>query len=188
MGGGKSVRMNTDKAFLKYSGKSLIDITIECTSALFDKVFLVGRVYKHLLLSGCFDDKIHGIGPLGGIYTALKRTDKEYNFFIGVDYPFIDREMIVYLAYLTIKKAPLYDGCIPVAPDGMHPLFAFYGKSCLSSVTRCIAEKNYSIRCIARYSKIYVVSLIDEMGETNINKIKKNFTNINNYEEYLFSK
>jgi molybdopterin-guanine dinucleotide biosynthesis protein A len=198
LGGGRSSRMSRDKAFLEYGGKHLIDITIECIAAIFGSVYLVGRSYSSPLLTGCIEDEISDIGPLGGIHTALKSTDKLYNFFVGIDYPNIDRTLVLALFSLFKSRTPQYEGLIPIAPDGPHPLFAFYSKSCLPSVERCIGKKDYRIRCIARYSNIYFSPLLQDLSEANLEEvdpdedkkkmIERSLININSYDDYILSK
>ncbi len=182
--GGSSTRMRRDKALLKLDGVSFIDITVSCTSKLFDKVFIVGRQHKDPRISASYEDDIHDIGPLGGIYTALKRTDKEFNFFIGIDYPFINPEIILLLAGYLLEKPSKYQGLIPVTPDGPHPLFAFYSKSCLTSIEKCIAQMSYQIRCLSLHSNILYLHLRDELGATAYSRLKKSFININSDRDY----
>lgn len=203
LGGGSSSRMKRDKAFLEYGGKHLIDITIECVASLFSRVYLVGRNYSSPLLAGCIEDEISGIGPLGGIHTALKNTNTERNFFVGIDYPYIDKNLILDLLSLFKSRIPQYEGLIPVAPDGPHPLFAFYDKGCLSSVEKCIAQNDYRIRCIASHSRIYFATLPQALEEPNLEEvdleevdlrkskkemIARSLLNINSFEDYILSK
>lgn len=185
LAGGKSLRLKKDKALLRYKGRFFIDIAIECTAYLFNRVYLVGREYDHPLLIDCYPDDIEGIGPLGGIYTALKHTRSNSNFFTGIDYPFIDPDIIIYLADIFHKKQSLnYQGCIPVMPDGAHPLFAFYGKSCLVSAERCIEQHAYHVQCIAQYSRIYYHRISPENGKIDFKRFEKNFVNINRLRDY----
>lgn len=183
--GGKSKRMRREKAFLRFKGRYLVDRVIECTADLFSKVYLVGRSYQHSLLSACSPDDEPHKGPLGGIATALRITDTEYNFIVGIDYPFIDPEVVIRLAEITLDRAPTYQGCIPVTSDGLHPVFAFYARTCLPAVKRCISEKNYKVSCIANYSKIWLARLPGEMSCLSARRIEKNFVNINSYEDYV---
>lgn len=175
--------MKVDKAFLEFQGKRLIDITIRCTAGLFEKVYLVGREYTHPLLAGSFEDSVKGIGPLGGILSALQKTDMEYNFFVGVDYPHISQELILHVASKLTESSSKYDGCIPVAPDGFHPLFAFYGKACLDAVKRCIAAGDYRVRCISRNSRILLLSLAESLDKDRLMRAQKSLVNINDHED-----
>jgi molybdopterin-guanine dinucleotide biosynthesis protein A len=200
LNGGKSSRMSTDKAFLTYGNRHLIDITIECISSITGRVFVVGKKYNHPLLSGSLKDGIQDIGPIAGILAALRHSDTDYNFFTGVDYPFIDERLILILLSLLKQKGSEYEGIIPVAPDGPHPLFAFYRKSCLPSVERCIKEEDYRIRAIAVYSRIYFSLLSKDLETVDYEKpaldslktdedrsmlVRRALVNINNYEDYL---
>jgi molybdopterin-guanine dinucleotide biosynthesis protein A len=183
LGGGKSSRMKRDKAFLHLGTVPFIDIVADCTSKLFDRVYLVGKTYRHPHLTGSLRDEIEGIGPLGGIYTALRHTDKEYNFFIGVDYPLINHKIILYLASFFKKGNNDFQGIIPVTPDGPHPLFSYYTKSCLPAVERCIAMKNYRVQCISSFNRIRYVELAAEMSKENFESQKRSFSNINDQED-----
>jgi molybdopterin-guanine dinucleotide biosynthesis protein A len=146
--------MSTDKAFLTYGNRHLIDITIECISSITGRVFVVGKKYNHPLLSGSLKDGIQDIGPIAGILAALRHSDTDYNFFTGVDYPFIDERLILILLSLLKQKGSEYEGIIPVAPDGPHPLFAFYRKSCLPSVVVLKRKITGSVR--SRYTAGYI--------------------------------
>ena len=184
LAGGDSARMNRDKAYLYFKGKYFIDTIIECTSQLFNKVYVVGRDYQHPLLEDSLKDEIQDIGPLGGIYTALSNTDKVYNFITGIDYPLMTPHIIHHLASFPDGVTQKYAGLIPVTPDGPHPLFAFYSKSCLSSIEKCIEKQRYQIRCISHYQNIIYLNLIEKMTEEEFHRIEKSFTNINSEYDY----
>jgi len=189
LGGGRSQRANRDKAFLRYQGRYFIDIVIECASSLFGGVTLVGRRYDHHKLDAQYPDDVDGVGPLGGILTALRRTDSRLNFFTAIDYPFIDRGVVSFLAERALSQVTRIDGLIPVMPDGMHPLFAFYSRTCLQAVERCIARNHYRVRCITGYARIeyFDVMSTDLSAERRLGpeRLERNFVNINSYEEYL---
>ncbi|MGQ9615492.1 MAG: molybdenum cofactor guanylyltransferase [Spirochaetota bacterium] len=185
LAGGKSSRIDTDKAFLKYRGKYFIDIISEGISTLFEKIYLIGKDYHNRFLAGSYVDEIEGIGPLGGIYTALKKTDKQINFITGTDYPFIDPEIIAYLINEIKDKSKNYHALVPVMPDGPHPLCAFYKRACLPAITRCIDEGNNRVLCIARYTPLLYYDMIKESRIFSPEKLRRNFININSNEDYL---
>ncbi len=186
LGGGKSLRLNHDKAFLQYKGRYFIDIVIECCASLFGSVHLVGKHYRHPGLDGCMHDEIRGVGPLGGILTALNSTDHELNFFVGIDYPFIDRDIVSYLSEAALKQVEQgAQGLIPVMPDGTHPLFAFYTHSCLPAVRQCIDDGSYRVQCIAHHARIHYLDLTGDDNAPNFSAMERNFVNINDYRDFL---
>lgn len=181
LAGGKSTRMRKDKALLKLGGITFLDKTIECTSQLFRDVYIVGRDHGDPRVKDSFPDIIDGIGPLGGIYTALRRTNQEYNFFIGVDYPFARPDSIACLAKFLDHR---YGGLIPITPDGPHPLFAFYSKRCIPAIEKCLDEGRYEIRCIARSIQILFLDLFNTIGRDSFEGLKESFLNINSERDY----
>ncbi len=185
LAGGTSKRLGQDKALLQYHGKRFIDIVIESAADVCSAVYIVGRVYSHPRLSGCYHDEITGIGPMGGIYTALKHTDTDMNFFVGIDYPFIDTNIIRYLLMMVFDTHTNCDGLVPVMPDGAHPLFAFYRKTCLQSTEKCISDKTYRLRCIAGSSRIYYPRISPQIKALPFSSFQKNFININHYSDYM---
>ena len=84
LGGGKSRRLKSDKAFLQHRGRFFIDIVTECAASIFSNVYLVGKNYEHPQLQGSYPDDVDNAGPLGGILTALRRTDTGLNFFVAL--------------------------------------------------------------------------------------------------------
>ena len=180
LGGGKSLRLNRDKAFLRYRDSYFIDIVIDCCASIFGSVHLVGKQYEHPQLSGCMDDEIQGVGPLGGILTALGATATELNFFIGVDYPLIDTQVVSLLADAAVEQHEGGRvGLIPTMPDGPHPLFAFYGEACLPAVRQCIDDHSLRVQCIAGHVPILYLDMTKIQGGPDPAVIERNFVNIN---------
>jgi len=173
--------MKMDKAFLRLEGKTFLQRAIECTFGLFRSVYIVGKTYQDPRIKGCILDDLEGIGPIGGIYTALRKTDRENNFFIGVDYPLASPEIFLSLARFL---GPGFLGLIPVTPDGPHPLFAFYSRQCLTSIESCIEKGRYDIRCMADTSPILFLDLAAHIGTEAFERLKKNFININSARDY----
>jgi len=185
LAGGKSRRFGEDKALLLNRGKRFIDIVIESAAVVCSAVYTVGREYGHPRLSGCYKDEISGIGPIGGIHTALKHTDTNMNFFVGIDYPFIDPGIIRYLLAMALDTCSHYDGLVPVMPDGAHPLFAFYKKICLHATEKCISNNIYRLRCIAGKSSIHHYRITPQIEDPAFSRFQKNFININHYSDYM---
>ena len=202
--GGSSARMASDKALLTLGGKTFLDIIAGRLAALFDRVYTAGRGYDAVLPGAAgplenVEDRVPGAGPLAGIHAALRASDKECNFFVGVDYPLLEPELVVELARFTrgggadtrgrISGAHEADrddprGVIPVAPDGPHPLFAFYRKSCLPGIESCLEEGRFQVLCIARHGAVRFVRLPDEVPSLEPRRIERILTNVNRRSDY----
>ena len=188
LGGGKSTRMQQDKAFLKIKGKYFIDIIIEELSNLFENIYLIGKDYHHPLLKQSIPDIIKNKGPIGGIFTALKYSKMDINFFIGLDYPLLDSEIIKLLLTISERVNFQHMVYVPQLDDGLHPLFSVYMKQSFEGVDKCIASGLYQVRCIFNRVKTQYVNLVIKAREysDNINeeKIKRCFFNLNTPKDY----
>jgi molybdopterin-guanine dinucleotide biosynthesis protein A len=140
----------------------------------------VGKQYEHPQLSGCLNDEVSGVGPLGGMLTALHATATELNFFIAIDYPLIDPHVVSLLAEEAIRQhRDGKQGLIPVMPDGPHPLFAFYTKACVSAVRRCIDNGSLRVQCIAGHCSILYLDMTTIEDGPGFDSLERTFVNIN---------
>lgn len=116
------------------------------------------------------------IGPIGGIYSALKQCKEEYLFVTACDMPFIDKSFINYLKqYLKedVDVVLCYD-----KENRIYPLGAIYSKKMLPMIEAMIKENNYKLAKLIYASNYISVCIEDTPFSAEI------FTNINTYEDY----
>jgi molybdenum cofactor guanylyltransferase len=100
LAGGQSRRMGRDKAILKWGPASLLDHMTQLLSTVADPVRVVGR--------GELPDRIPGMGPLGGILTALETTTEENNIVLAVDLPLLTPAFLkMFHSRFQISSKPL---------------------------------------------------------------------------------
>lgn len=149
--GGKSRRMGTDKALLKFGDKFLVELLAGRFAEEGGQVCISsadGRLWQNLpgqrTCGGHvreIGDLIHDIGPLGGIYALLEvlRTDI---FVMATDMPFAD----VRLANLIVEAGRDVDLCLLERADGrLEPLFGYYAAACLGPVKQMIDDHDYRL-------------------------------------------
>jgi len=140
LAGGKSSRMGTDKAFLKFGDKYFIDIALELMAVFFKNIIIIANQKEKFSYTNCnvFPDIYPDKGPLGGLHSGLSHTKTEWNFVLNCDMPFINRELISYiLNYKKDKKI-----IIPEENGQIQPLCGVYNKSCLPDINKSIIENN----------------------------------------------
>ena len=126
--GGKSRRMGSDKGLLESAGRSLLERTAGQMALVCGEVTIVGG---SRVLPGVpqIPDDIAGLGPAGGILTALRRC-REWSLVVAVDMPLVNRELFAEI--LRVAGATTADCVVPVGRDGrVHPLCAAYHGRCL---------------------------------------------------------
>lgn len=175
LAGGKSTRMKTNKSFVKLQNQPLIERIVGIIKPIFDdKILIISNepeLYKYLNVPvAC--DIVKGYGPIRGIYTGLKVSQADYNFFIPCDMPFIENESIQYM----IDEHFGYDVIVPEINGYIEPLYGIYSKKCLQPIKYCLEQNKFNVRSF--YDQVKVKT-IPESVFRNIDPELKMFTNIN---------
>jgi len=133
LAGGESKRMGRDKANLPLrGGTTFLQRTAALAAEACDSVIVVGRdrpsdwPFAH---TSFVPDDMPGLGPAGGIATALRHTPDSI-LAIACDMPALTAEALCWLrdAAAAYRFAP---GVIGVRDDDVEPLFGIYRQSCL---------------------------------------------------------
>ena len=155
LAGGKSSRYGTNKALVKIEGIPLIERVATVMQSLFEHVFLITNSpdeYAYLGFS-MYEDLIKGLGPLGGIYTALTAISNSGGFFVSCDMPFLNPYLIRHM--MEIREN--YDAVVPRISENIEALHAFYSNRCLPAVKKLIDRREYQIfRFFPKVSVRYV--------------------------------
>ena len=172
--GGKSSRYGINKAYVKVCGTPMIVKVIDVMRQLFKNIVLITNdpeEYASLGLS-MYEDIVKGLGPLGGIYTALMSIKEEAGFFVACDMPFIRKELIEYM----IEVGSGFDAVVPRLEDKMEPLHAIYSKECIPAIKRVIDNGEFQVNKI--YPKISI-RYVDREEIARFDPEFKSFFNIN---------
>jgi molybdenum cofactor guanylyltransferase len=143
LAGGESSRMGVDKGLLEIAGVPMIARAARLVeSAVGSPVLLVGtpQKYRGLGLRAIADDW-PGCGPLGGIATALRASDAEWNLIVACDLPYLTREWLEYLlqrARDSAEEAVVARNLTPANKRGAEPLCAMYHKGSEPELRRAL--------------------------------------------------
>ena len=137
MAGGQSRRFGEDKTLFPYEGRPMIEHVIRTLQELFAEVTIVGNGTEKYAGFGlpCHEDLIKGLGPLGGIHTALTLCRTPLAFICAADMPRLNPDLIRYLA----ARAPEYDAVVPCPGGRFEALHAVYSRNCLIPAEKQIA-------------------------------------------------
>ncbi|HUH65197.1 MAG TPA: molybdenum cofactor guanylyltransferase [Syntrophales bacterium] len=177
LSGGKSERMGTNKAFLEFEGKRLIDRAMATFRKLFREIIIVTNSPLDYLDQDCIiaSDIIRYKGPMGGIYTGLFWASYDHVFVSACDMPFLNTSFIEYM----IEYRDRYDIVVPGPSGGLQPLHAVYSKRCLPLVKKLMDKGDLKITGFYRSLKTFIIKedaikRYDPKGEMflNINTVK----------------
>lgn len=178
LAGGKSRRMNgNNKAFLEFENKSFIEsITDQLTG--FRNIYIsVDDKEKYKALNFTLvEDMPKNIGPIGGIYSALKVIEEKYVFVTACDMPKIKKEFIDFLCNFITEDVE----CIVTQNEEgrIYPLGGIYSKDLINKIENMIEEKDYKLVNLIKRANSKIILLC----ETNFNEsILDNINDINDY-------
>lgn len=168
LAGGKSSRMGMDKGLMLLNGKAVVQQMIEqIQPAVANLVIVSGNAsYQQFGLEVIGDLKL-SIGPAGGIHSALSHTDKNHNFIVSCDMPFITTNGVRYI----IESSGQSQITLPEHEKTIEPLFGVYSKECLAKWESLILG-----------GEIKLHNMISNFKLTKIN-----VNDIKSFENYFFS-
>ncbi|HUJ82262.1 MAG TPA: molybdenum cofactor guanylyltransferase [Candidatus Acidoferrales bacterium] len=138
LAGGQSSRMGRDKAMLAPGGIPLLLRTAALVAPLAGPPIIVGPPTRYIALGyNVIPDDAPGIGPLGGIATALRHSNQGWNLILGCDLPFMTSDWLDYLIGRAVESSA--DAVVPQSAAGAEPLCAMYRKTCVTPVLAAIA-------------------------------------------------
>jgi molybdopterin-guanine dinucleotide biosynthesis protein A len=146
LAGGESSRMGVDKGLLEIAGVAMIvraaRLVESVVGAPAGVVVVTPEKYRGLGLRAIADDW-PGCGPLGGIATALRASDAEWNLIVACDLPYLTRAWLEYLlqrARDSDAEAVVPMNLTPANKRGAEPLCAVYHKGCEPAIRRGLEQ------------------------------------------------
>ena len=194
LAGGENTRMPVLKAFIEVEGEKIIERNLKIMRQLFKEIFIVTNqpeLYLYLkthLLGDVYDIR----SPMTGIFTSLLNSLNNWVFISACDMPFINKELIKYMA----SKRDNYDAVVPkynennppqspfskggLRGDYTEPLFAFYSKRLIPSMERAILANKTSPKDFLNNKKVKYISTEEIKG---IDAKAMSFINFNTLED-----
>ncbi len=145
LAGGKSSRMGKDKGLCEFNGKALVEYAIEALKPICGNLIISANYnpekYSAYQLP-VIADEIKNIGPMGGIYTCLKKSETEHNIVLSCDTPFVGTLLLKHILE-NVEKEQI------VAPSHhtflIEPLSAYYSTNVLAEIKDSIDKKDYKL-------------------------------------------
>jgi molybdopterin-guanine dinucleotide biosynthesis protein A len=188
--GGKSSRMKTNKAALRLGEATFAELALAALKKITDGriSFVIGSNQTGELLPvnvSQITDIFPHKAAIGGIYTALTHSTREWAVILACDYPFVTEDLFVRLAEITSSVDEKISAIVPIQPDGREqPLCAFYRvKTCLVVAEELL--KSYEIPPVSRILEIVSTRRVQFEELADLPSAENFFDNINNPEDFL---
>lgn len=151
LAGGKSSRMGTNKAFVLFQNRRMIDWSYEKLTPFTSSILVSSNSnipdMDARIIPDIFPDK----GPLGGLYASLLASESEWNLLIPCDVPLVPVELFKQmLPFCNSQQA-----VIPKLPNGnLEPLVAVYNRNIIPVLEQMILTNDFKLMNL--FSKIHV--------------------------------
>lgn len=173
LAGGKSRRFGSNKALCKYGDKTFLRHLID----------LIRPYTREVVIAGChpeyheegipvLQDAYPDMGPVGGIYTALRQSGTPWILALTCDMPLISKEVIMLL--LASGRGEEVIGWRHDAVAVLFPMLI--AKTALPDIERAIESKRYRVKQLFERGRSRKIPIPDTL--------LPRFANINTREDY----
>jgi molybdopterin-guanine dinucleotide biosynthesis protein A len=180
LAGGESSRMGRSKASLELGGMPMLLRTARLVEAVAGAPTVIGNLNSGETLGlATISDDAAGMGPLGGIATALRASEAPWNLIVACDLPYLTAEWLEFLAQRGPKSHA--DAVVPMNTRGAEPLCAMYHKRCEEPIRAALAR---GVRKVTDGLQDVLVELIDPFEWKAFDSEGLLFKNMNSPEDY----
>lgn len=183
LSGGRSSRMQTNKAFLTINQKQVISHIIGVLKQAVHEILIVTNdpdLYAGLGERAVTDIIPHQ-GPLSGVHAGLISASHRHSFVVACDMPFVEPQLIEYLLRHTEARD---DVIVPRSGSYLQPLYAVYSKRCLPAIEDCLSN---NVRKLTAFYDRVRVKYIEEDAIRQLVNPDEVFFNINTPAEYALA-
>ena len=157
LAGGKSSRMQQDKAFMRLGRQTLLERALDAARAVPGALdpWIVGKAAKFAPFGRVIEDAYTDCGPLAGIHAALRQTETELSLMMAVDMPFLQPAFLSYLVSQSYRT-----GVVVVAPKAggiLQPLCAVYRRGFAAVAERALRAGKNKIDPLFTEVPIYII-------------------------------
>ncbi|MEM2934511.1 MAG: molybdenum cofactor guanylyltransferase [Methanocellales archaeon] len=167
LAGGKSTRMQRDKALLEIGKKRMINLVLESLGQVVDEIAVAAankeqgeRLKPYIGEARLAYDEIPEFGPLAGIVAGLRVLNSNSIFIAACDMPFINPRVVE----LLFNQAQDCDALIPRWENGrLETLHAVYKRESMMQAAKQAIEqgKHIILAAVFKLSKVSYISIED---------------------------
>ena len=167
LAGGQSKRMKQDKGLLTYKGKKLIEYGILLLNPYVDKIIISTDNPGYSQFGyPLVPDEYKGIGPIGGLYSALKVSGSPGNLVIPCDMPDLTAEI---MEKLIQHKEGQQAVVLGTSGNYRIPTVGFYRISSLKVIENQIKKNDFKLQNLIDELNAKIIRVSAEEKIRNIN-------------------
>ena len=160
--------MGCDKALLPFRGGTLAQAVATAVARAAGSATFVGNPQTYGAMGfPAIADLYPGEGPLGGILTALRHTEADWNLITACDMPGLTPELLLRL--LEEAERANADGLAPAGPLRLEPLCAVYHRRCRRALEEQFAAGVRKVAAALEAVRIVRLPVVEVSCFQNVN-------------------
>jgi len=178
LAGGKSSRMGTDKSFVLFEGRPMVEVVREQVTGLGNELILITNKPEDYAELGLpmFSDVYPDHGSLGGIFTAVYYASHPYTLVVACDMPWLNWPLLAHM--ISLRQTA--DVVVPRWEKYPEPLHAVYSKACLAPIERNLKAQRLKI---AGFFDQVRVNFVERETIARFDPHGRSFANVNTPED-----
>jgi molybdopterin-guanine dinucleotide biosynthesis protein A len=175
LAGGASGRMGRDKSMLDIGGQPLVSRVVRRLRLAVPRVVVVGPQTLRPVVPDCtvVPDRVPGLGPLGGLASALAEVEAAWLFMVACDMPFVAAPLVRAMLDLAMTHVEA-QAVVLQGPKGWEPLHAVYARSCEAVVGTQLRSADHALtalleRLTVRAFPAHAAAALDPRGLSAFN-------------------
>jgi len=144
LAGGKSSRMQTDKGFISYKGKLLVEHALDQLLHVCDEIIISANRNEYTQFGyPVVKDSIYDLGPLGGIYSAVQSSTNDLNLILACDVIIFNPSILTEMISTATGKRLVY---LENTSKGIEPLPLLLNKNILPEIETQINNGDFKLQ------------------------------------------
>lgn len=180
LAGGRSSRMGTPKALLRFDHEPLIVHLVGRLQPLFPSIIVVAAPDQELPVMPVTTvrDEVAHQGPVGGIYYGLRAVKDAFAFVTSCDSVFLNTTLVAHL----VSRIEGVDVVVPRWDGRLQPLVAVYRTSLVPVLERQLASGE--LRPVSLFERVRTRQ-VEEEEIRAFDRAGDSFFNMNHPEDYV---
>ncbi len=171
LAGGKSSRMQTDKGFVSYKGKLLVEHALDQLLPVCSEMLISANRNEYEQFGyPVIKDSIYDLGPLGGIYSTIQKSSNHLNLIVACDVLGVDSSILIEMINSAMGKNLVY---LQDNNNKIEPLPILLNKNILSDIEKQIEKGDFKLQNLihaiiqSNYSQTACILIKDRLLNLN---------------------
>ncbi len=163
LAGGRSSRLGKEKGLCDFKGKALVSYAIDTLKPLCGQMMISANYFPEKYAAfniPVVGDEIKDIGPMGGIFSCLKKSNTRHNLVLSCDTPFVNTAVFQYLL-----KALKNEQVLTPAHETflIEPLSAYYNINVIGNMETAIRNKQYKMMDLFKQVRFKSINMDEKL-------------------------